>query len=90
MKITKVTRVEIDGKEVEIKKCPCCGGEAELKVNTEKDVITHWGAYIKCKSCGLRTSFLEVDGYMMFSYERENKLEELVKLSLETWNRRTM
>lgn len=96
MKVTKVTKVEIDGKEVEIKKCPCCGGEAELKSSIEEESCGHGDtclaviSYIKCPTCGLQTPILEFEEYMMGYPGAERKLEELVKISLETWNRRTL
>ncbi|MFR3886696.1 MAG: Lar family restriction alleviation protein [Acutalibacteraceae bacterium] len=63
-------------KEIKLKKCPCCGGEAEMKETRYIDA-TPSSVKVLCKKCALQTkSFIESLDYCA--------KEEAAKV----WNRR--
>lgn len=39
-------------KDIELKPCPFCGGEAELN----KSFTNNWSAYVMCSDCSARTA----------------------------------
>lgn len=59
--------------ETDLKNCPCCGGDAELKHSL------HYGGeyWVECKTCGARTRY--------FRAARIGASEELAK---KAWNNR--
>ena len=63
----------------ELKPCPFCGGEAEIKEGWTYGDPPHY--YLMCKECGVRggTTNLYLDG---------NTAEECIEICARKWNRR--
>lgn len=76
--------------EIELKRCPCCSGEAEFR---NARFFIDKGIYVKCKVCGLRTEVIPVD-HPVLKYDggldesTRYTEEQAVEKSAEIWNRR--
>ena len=75
--------------DIELKRCPCCGGEAEFR---NARILLDKGIYVKCKDCGLRTEVIMVDHpvlkYGGLDESTRYTEEQAVEKSPEIWNRR--
>ena len=68
----------------ELKLCPCCSSEAEIKHVKEWDSnVSYKAAYVQCqdRNCGIRTPSVCVDGY----FGSKTTEEDVIKI----WNKRT-
>ena len=63
----------------ELKPCPFCGGEAEIRTQDRPDGNTHYYVYIvRCKECRARTEDFPIAYYVHHDVED----------AIEAWNRR--
>lgn len=76
-----------DHKEYNLKRCPFCGGEAEMKQN---ELVGHQRVYIHCTSCHA-VSRIQTEGWTMpfngipATYV---SIEQCRQEAVERWNRR--
>ncbi|GKH33502.1 Lar family restriction alleviation protein [Faecalicatena contorta] len=76
-----------DHKEYKLKRCPFCGGEAEMKQN---EFVGHQRVYIQCTSCHA-VSCIQTEGQTMAFKDipsRYVSIDECRQKSVERWNRR--
>lgn len=77
----RLMHLRYDDCEIELKHCPICKGEATLElenpIDSECNYIT---AHIECKTCGLQTRSVTVDGY----YGDDHKINDVIHY----WNDR--
>lgn len=76
--------------EIKLERCPCCGGEAEMKPT---NIYMSKARTVVCKECGLRTKLIFINTPCMNGNgkpdERTRYTEEQAeKLAAEQWNRR--
>lgn len=62
----------------EIKNCPLCGADGEVKIAQHND---KYGYYVTCKKCLLRT--------MSFLVDDKHTDEQAFNQAVEVWNQRT-
>lgn len=72
-------------KELVLKRCPFCGGEACLEKNHRAFINgeTTRVAYVRCKVCNARSGRFELREFGKTSCSREAN-----ELAVEAWNRR--
>lgn len=76
-----------DHREYNLKRCPFCGGEAEMKQN---ELVGHQRVYIHCTSCHA-VSCIQTEGWTMpfngipATYV---SIEQCRQEAVERWNRR--
>lgn len=75
--------------EIKLKRCPCCGGEAQI--GNVRSFLGK-GIYVKCKNCELRTEVILVDNPVLKCVGLDESTryteEQAVEKSAEIWNRR--
>jgi Lar family restriction alleviation protein len=72
----------------ELKPCPFCGGEAELKINR---VYTSNGICVHCKECNAHTKTTIYDCTYVFYHGQQNVFitkERAEQKAVLLWNRR--
>ena len=66
---------------VELKRCPCCGGEAHFRTETVTMAGHEYQAgYVICMDCGMRTRSAPMDGFTGVDWTEED--------FAALWNRR--
>lgn len=63
----------------ELRKCPFCGGEAQIRTGITSSVPRASKAIVICKSCNSSSDWF---------YDKELN-GEFIMLAIEAWNRRT-
>ena len=77
---------------LEINRCPCCGGPAELELRVPEYGWT--GVRIKCIKCGLSasvspmTEMRETETGGLYTPHTEKSIVKAIKQVSATWNRR--
>ena len=76
---------------IRLERCPCCGGEAEMK---HTSVYMSKARAVVCKECGLRTKLIFINTPCMNSTGKPDEStryteEQAEKIATELWNRRT-
>ncbi|MBQ7861624.1 MAG: Lar family restriction alleviation protein [Clostridia bacterium] len=75
---------------IDLKRCPCCDGEAEMK---HTSVYILKARAVVCKECGLRTKLIFINTPCMNSKGKPDEStryteEQAEKIATELWNRR--
>ncbi len=70
----------------ELKKCPFCGGEAEMCNSMDKLLGKFW--YIRCKKCYSRGSGIYESGRNLEPEEEYAAIKGAWENAIEAWNKR--
>lgn len=75
---------------IELKPCPCCGGEAEIR---DFQVFLDDGVKVKCTVCGLQTQGTPIDHPVLtpdgLDESTRYTREQAIEIEAQNWNRRT-
>lgn len=76
--------------EFELKPCPCCGGEAEIR---DFQFFLDIGVKVKCKVCGVQTHGTPIDHPCLtpdgLDESTRYTREQAIEIEAKMWNRRS-
>lgn len=83
---------------IKLKKCPFCGGDAQINTDYNEEAISTGFAYIKCRNCSCRTRSAyvrreRIDGILGFNVRTLEKYEPIKERTgyeelVNLWNTR--